>query len=229
MKYLRLIHSHSLRRCLALAVAGLGVSAVGEGSSFPPIAPAGANYTVLVKGTSVPYRVSWSQLILKNAVDAPQATISSLSYVRSDISDPSKRPVIFAWGGGPAGSSISICFYLLCPKIASGTPEDQGTKLSDNASSLLDIADIVIIDAPQTGFNRELTPGGGKPYWGLKGDERAFEALIRDWLLTEKRTMSAVIFAGVSYGGGRLCARTNKHSGVSPLGRNVDSTGLGRR
>ncbi len=54
--------------------------------------------------------------------------------------------------------------------------------LVDNPGSLLDVADLVFIDPPGTGFS-QLTKGTDpKKYYGLKQDGRAVADVIRRWI-----------------------------------------------
>jgi carboxypeptidase C (cathepsin A) len=70
--------------------------------------------------------------------------------------------------------------------------------------ALLDIADIVMVDPVGTGFNRELRPGGLKPYLSVATDARAVETLIRRWLKDHRREHSPIVLLGESYGGTRV-------------------------
>jgi carboxypeptidase C (cathepsin A) len=93
---------------------------------------------------------------------------------------------------------------MLCPRLLTGSNESTTRTFVDNPGTLMDVTDVVIIDAVGMGFSRDLAKKGGKPYWGVRGDAAAFEALIRDWLGKNERRESPVYLLGVSYGGYRL-------------------------
>ncbi|MEX0342415.1 MAG: S10 family peptidase, partial [Erythrobacter sp.] len=72
--------------------------------------------------------------------------------------------------------------------------------LVDNPDSLLDVADLVFIDPPGTGFSY-LTPGTDpKKYYGLREDARAVAEVIRRWINDNGRWNSPKYLGGESYG-----------------------------
>jgi carboxypeptidase C (cathepsin A) len=201
------------RVCCCLLWAGVLLTGPVLGAVQPgPIASVSSPRAIAIRGATVSYDASFSQLVLPSPAGVPQATISALSYVRSGANQSQERPVLFAWGGGPAGASWEVCFLLLCPKLLAGSDAGATRAFVDNPGTLLDVADIVIIDAVGTGFSRELAKDGGKPYWGVVGDAQAVEALIRQWLQTHGRPAAPVYLLGVSYGGFRL-GEVAKHVG----------------
>ena len=123
--------------------------------------------------------------------------------MRSDVQDKRHRPIIFAWAGGPGSSSAELAFGFLGPKRLT-SPDSKGIReLIAYPDSLLDVADLVVIDPPGTGFSRELVPRGNKEYWSINGDAAAFNSFIRNWLATHGRLDSPIFFLGESYGGFR--------------------------
>jgi carboxypeptidase C (cathepsin A) len=174
------------------------------------IGPATSTHTVTLHGRPVTYEVTWSGMTLPPGATRPDTTISATSYVRTD--EPGmQRPVAFAFNGGPGASSTPLHFGLLGPR-ARTTPAPGGPTAAasfvDNPDSLLDIADLVLIDPVGTGFNEELRPGGNQPYLTVATDAKAVETLIREWLADRGRTSSPVVLIGESYGGTRLAQLT---------------------
>ncbi len=177
--------------------------------AFAPFVHAGApaggvQHTLQLKSGALPYRAIWTETVLSDKDGKPQATISSTSYVRDGVKDASQRPVLFAFNGGPGASSSPLHTGLLGPKIAGKADANGKRTFTDNADTLLDIVDVVLIDPVGTGFNRELAPGGMKAYLTVDSDAKAAETVIRDWLKQHGRTGSPVFIAGESYGGYRL-------------------------
>jgi carboxypeptidase C (cathepsin A) len=173
-------------------------------STHDLIAPASSHHAIRAGNLTIPYWAAWSETVLRDAAGIPQATISATSYVRDDIHDRARRPVLFAFNGGPGASSSPLHFGILGPRRM--TDQDASGKRSfvDNPQTLLDVADLVMIDPVGTGFSRELMPGGGHAYWSPSGDSKAVQTLIRDWLRDAGRTDSPVYIVGESYGGYRL-------------------------
>jgi carboxypeptidase C (cathepsin A) len=162
------------------------------------------------------YTATWSEIALKDITGQPQATISTTSYERSGVPS-AKRPVVFVFAGGPGAASLTLNYGLFGPesRIVEGAPSfgepvdtlPDGrvvpTRFAPNPDTLLDIADLVMVDTVGTGFSRELHPGGGQTFWSVQGDIDSSERAIRAWLSEHHRTGSPVYIAGESYGGFR--------------------------
>jgi carboxypeptidase C (cathepsin A) len=166
--------------------------------------PAGLPHTLALPAGPLAYRAIWTETVLHDKAGVPQATISTTAYLREGVANAATRPVLFAFNGGPGASSSPLHTGLLGPRLA-GKADAQGRRIfTDNPDTLLDIADIVLIDPVGTGFNRELQPGGMQAYLNVDGDAAATQAVIRAWLTQHGRTASPVFIAGESYGGYRL-------------------------
>jgi carboxypeptidase C (cathepsin A) len=182
------------------------------------IPAASSRHVVRAGDQSIPYVVNWSEKVLKTPDGQPQAAISATSYLRADVQDPARRPVVFAFNGGPGASSSPLHFGILGPRGLT-EPDPQGARIFfENAETLLDAADLVMIDPVGTGFSRELTAGGGQPYWNPAGDAKSVELLIREWLGENKRTGSPVFIIGESYGGYRLALMANEIADLNIAG-----------
>ena len=191
------------------------------------IAPASARRVVHIGGAEVPYLVTWSEMMLKNGAGEPQATISATSYVREDVADRASRPVLIAFNGGPGASSSPLHFEILGPMRLTKANAEGVRSLVENAETLLDAADLVMVDPVGTGFSRELRPGSGAPYWSPRGDALAMETMIRDWLQKNGRTGSPLYIAGESYGVYRLAAMAQNIADLNVAGLILISGGTG--
>jgi carboxypeptidase C (cathepsin A) len=124
--------------------------------------------------------------------------------------DPARRPVTFAFNGGPGSSSVWLHLGLLGPRrVLSGdagalTPPPYG--LADNPQTLLAHSDLVFIDPVSTGYSR--TVKGEKPadFHGFQGDLDSVGEVIRLWTSRNGRWMSPKFLAGESYGTLRAAA-----------------------
>jgi carboxypeptidase C (cathepsin A) len=153
-------------------------------------------------GRRLRYRASFVEQVLKDAQGKPQATLSATSYTLR-VRDPARRPLLFAFNGGPGASSSPLHFGAFGPKRT--LRRDDGSRaLVPNTQSLLVLADLVFIDPVSTGFSRVLPGGDGAPYWSVDGDARAVLEFIRHWVHTHGRAASPLYIAGESYGGFRL-------------------------
>ncbi len=75
-----------------------------------------------------------------------------------------RRPLTFAFNGGPGSSSVWLQLGALGPKHVmldpQGNPLPPPYKLVDNEFSILDVTDLVFIDPVSTGYSRAI-PGAG--------------------------------------------------------------------
>lgn len=117
---------------------------------------------------------------------------------------PAKRPVLFAFNGGPGSASVWLHMGVLGPKIVK--MEDDGSypappfELVDNPHSFLRFADLVFIDPIGTGYSRAAKPEFGKKFFGVDGDIASVGEFIRLWLTQNQRWSSPLYMMGESYG-----------------------------
>jgi carboxypeptidase C (cathepsin A) len=133
----------------------------------------------------------------------PRASVFMTSYTL-DEADRRRRPVTFAFNGGPGSSSVWLHLGLLGPRrVVSG---DAGSlvpppyDLVDNLETLLVHSDLVFIDPVATGYSRPID--GEKPgeYHGFTRDLESVGEVIRLWTSRNGRWMSPKFLAGESYG-----------------------------
>lgn len=167
---------------------------------------------VTINGRTISYDVIAKETFLLNDKDQPDASIFSFSYIKQGVSDPTTRPVMFVFNGGPGSASLWLHMGTFGPKrvdVATDGPTDDGAPpypVIDNVYSLLDVADLVFIDPVGTGFSRVLEDGEGKDHWGVEQDANSVGRFIRRWLTDNKRWNSPKYLAGESYGTTRAAA-----------------------
>ena len=175
-----------------------------------PAAPAPQVKTRDLSGTfggqRVPYRATIADTILTNEDGKAEAVIVTTSYVKTPV-DPT-RPVFFIYNGGPGSGSVWLQMGAFGPKrvaIPSDARDDGAPPypLVDNPESLLDVADLVFIDPPGTGFSYLTQGTDPKKYYGLKQDGRAVADVIRRWINDNGRWASPKYLGGESYGTSR--------------------------
>lgn len=139
----------------------------------------------------------------------PKAEVSITYYTLQDT-DVTRRPVTFAFNGGPGSSSVWLHLGLLGPRrVDSGdvgdlTPPPYG--LVDNLETLLHVSDLVFIDPVSTGYSRATEGEQAKPFHGFTGDLESVGEIIRLWTSRNDRWMSPKFLIGESYGGTRGAA-----------------------
>jgi carboxypeptidase C (cathepsin A) len=117
---------------------------------------------------------------------------------------PTQRPIVFLYNGGPGSATVWLHMGAFGPKRvvtrdAAYTPAAP-YGLTENAYSLLDVADLVFIDAPGAGFSRIAGKDKEKAFWGVDQDAHAFEQFILQFLSKYDRWNSPKYLFGESYG-----------------------------
>lgn len=157
-----------------------------------------SRHRITVRGTPIDYVAQAGDTILRDDRGRPAAGIFAFSYLRQAVST-SDRPVIFIYGGGPGGSSMSDNFLSMGPRYARAL-EGGGFAMADNSQCLIDAADLVFIDPVSSGFSRVMPGVPERKYWGRHEDVEAFALFVRTWLEEHGRKGSPIYIAGTSYG-----------------------------
>lgn len=135
--------------------------------------------------------------------DDKKAAFFYVAYTKDDA-DPVTRPIVFAFNGGPGSSTVWLHLGLFGPKRVEfdedGFPKGVPGKLIDNEYSILDVADVVHIDAIGTGLSRGLPKDKEKEYHHFSKDVEAFSDFIIAYLNKHGRWASPLYLAGESYG-----------------------------
>lgn len=136
-------------------------------------------------------------------VNEAKASFFFVAYTKDDA-DPATRPVLFCFNGGPGSSTVWLHLGLFGPKR--WQLDDEGfkmamqAKLVDNEYSILDMADVVCIDAIGTGFSKVKPEDKEKDFHHFKHDVEAFSRFIVHYLNRNGRWASPKYLAGESYG-----------------------------
>ena len=161
-------------------------------------------------GEKVAYTATASTQIFE--VNDKKAEFFYVSYTKDDA-DPATRPVLFCFNGGPGSSTVWLHLGLFGPKRMEFDPDGfkigmQG-KLTENEHSILDVADVVCVDAIGTGFSTTVKKKDEKDFHHFKHDVEAFSHFIVHYLNHNGRWASPKYLAGESYGTLRGAAIAN--------------------
>jgi carboxypeptidase C (cathepsin A) len=133
----------------------------------------------------------------------PQASFFHVAYTL-DGQAPAARPVTFFFNGGPGSASMWLHLGSFGPRrLATGMPSTALVSrfpLVDNAETLLDISDLVFVDAVGTGQSQAIAPATNRSFWGVDADARVFRDFIARWLSANGRQSSPRVIFGESYG-----------------------------
>jgi carboxypeptidase C (cathepsin A) len=170
-------------------------------------------HTIRIGGQTIPYKATASTTLLKNDAGDPTGLIYSVAYTRSDVKDPSTRPVSFLYNGGPGSATMWLHMGAFGPRRAS-TVDAAFTppapyKLVDNTESLLDKTDLVFIDAMGTGYSHAVGHANNRDFYGIDEDMAAFGQFIETYINRNDRWNSPKFLIGESYGTFRSAALGN--------------------
>lgn len=166
-------------------------------------------HTIHVNGQELHYTAVAGTLLLMKDDGKPKASIFYVSY-SLDGADKTKRPITFAFNGGPGSSSVWLHMGALGPKRVELTPDGQAVPppyhLVDNQGTALVYSDLVFIDPVTTGFSRNAPGEDPRQFHGLEGDVAEVGDFIRLYLSRYERWSSPKFLAGESYGTTRAAA-----------------------
>jgi carboxypeptidase C (cathepsin A) len=161
-------------------------------------------HSIQINGKTIAYTATAGTLVLKKDDTKPIASIFFVAYTRDDAGDKSKRPVTFAFNGGPGSSSVWLHLGALGPKrVVLGPNGEQPPppyRLVDNEDSLIEFTDLVFIDPVTTGYSRNAPGEDPKQFHGLEGDLNSIADFIRLYTGKFDRWSSPKFLAGESYG-----------------------------
>jgi carboxypeptidase C (cathepsin A) len=164
-------------------------------------------HTLVLGGTPIAYTATAGHLIARDpASGAAEASVFYVAYT-ADGADPATRPVTFFYNGGPGSASVWLHLGSFGPKrLVTGVPATTAATpfpLVDNSESLLDVTDLVFIDAVGTGLSEAISPFTNISFWGVDSDAALFRDFIERWLAANGRGSSPRFLYGESYGGPR--------------------------
>ena len=163
-----------------------------------------SRHAIEVGGETVEYDAVVGGIVLTDDEGEAAAELYYTAYFRTNGAPSAGRPLVFAYNGGPGSASFWLHMGIMGPRRVV-TPEvgPQGAPpypLEDNAYTVLDLADIVMVDPVGTGFSRTLGDTPGADYWGIDEDARSLAQFVRRFLSEHDRWNSPRYLLGESYG-----------------------------
>ncbi|MEQ8808445.1 MAG: carboxypeptidase [Imperialibacter sp.] len=158
--------------------------------------------TVKINGTSIELTAKAGTVQLRDENNEPIALFGFTSYVKEGA--PSTRPIVFSYNGGPGSSSFWLHMGVMGPKrIVVNDPNFNNAapyQLVNNDYSILDIADLVMIDPVGTGLSVPVGKAKFEDFWGVDQDIRSISLFITQYLIDNSRMNSPKFLLGESYG-----------------------------
>jgi carboxypeptidase C (cathepsin A) len=143
----------------------------------------------------------------------PEAAVFTTAYVLKG-GESGRRPVCFAFNGGPGSASVWLHLGALGPKRVQ--VNDDGSMplppyaVSDNPHSWFEHFDLVFVDPPHTGYSIAASEEARTKLLSVDGDVEALAEVMRAWLGRHRRWDSPVYLAGESYGTTRGAALADR-------------------
>jgi len=161
------------------------------------------HHQITINGRTLKYTATAGRLPIKRADGRIEAEMFFVAYTL-DGQDANKRPLTFAFNGGPGSASIWLHMGALGPRRVVMQPDGfmppPPYHIEDNQSTILDKSDLVFVDAINTGFSRAADAEQLRRFLGLKGDIEAFSEFIRLYITRNERWGSPLYMFGESYG-----------------------------
>ncbi len=180
-------------------------------ASRPKVETAGPNeekisqtsHTIRLDGREIKYTATTGTLPIRLDDGKIAARMFFVAYTK-DGENARTRPVSFLYNGGPGAATIWLHMGSFGPRHVQMADEGfqpaPPYRLVDNENSLLDVTDLVFVDAIDTGFSRVVGDTDNKQFHGVKGDLRAFGEFINEYLKEYSRWPSPKYLIGESYG-----------------------------
>jgi len=197
-------------------------------SEVPPVV---THHQITLDGKVLKYTATTGRLPIKRGDGKIEAEMFFVAYTL-DGQDASKRPLTFAFNGGPGSATIWLHMGALGPRRVVLQPDGflppSPYRITDNQYTLLDKSDVVVVDAISTGFSRAANAELSKQFLGVKGDIQAFSEFIRLYITRYERWSSPLFLLGESYGTTRAAGIAGylADQGISFNGITLVSTAL---
>ena len=158
--------------------------------------------SVTIDGKVINLNAKAGTLQLKDENNKPIALFGFTAYFKEGAGK--ERPIVFAYNGGPGSSSYWLHMGIMGPKriVVDDPNYNQGApyQLVNNEFSILDVADVVMMDPVGTGLSIPIGEATGKDFWGVDQDIRSVSLFIMQFLKEHGRLNSPKYILGESYG-----------------------------
>ena len=179
------------------------------GASLPTAAEITAvtHHTITLDGQQLAYTATAGHMTARRlGTGEAQASFFYVAYTL-DGAAPATRPVTFFYNGGPGSATVWLHLGSFGPKrLETGEPNMTAPApyaLVDNAESMLDLSDLVFVDAIGSGYSQAIAPNTNGSFWGVDADAAVFRDFVMTYVSVNQRASSPRFIYGESYGGPR--------------------------
>jgi len=161
------------------------------------------SHSLRLEGREIKYTATTGTLPIRLDSGQVVARMFFVAYTK-DGEDVRTRPLSFLYNGGPGAATIWLHMGSFAPKhvqmAEDGFQPAPPYRLVDNDNSLIDVSDLVFVDAISTGYSRTTQGNSSQQFHGQSGDLRAFGEFISAYLTHFSRWASPKYLIGESYG-----------------------------
>lgn len=195
-----------------VAVVLLTINSFGQPQEKPPVKKEveaeifTSNQQVTIQGKTINLNTETGTLKLRDENDSAIALFGFTHYSKQEkkINANPNRPIVFAFNGGPLSASFWLHMGILGPKrIVINDPDytkPAPYQVVNNEFSILDKADLVMIDPIGVGFSRPIGNAKWEDFWGVDQDIRSIGLFIEQFLIRTGKYNSPKYLLGESYG-----------------------------
>ncbi len=191
-----------------------------------------SRHQIVLGGITLNYTATAGHMTARSpGSGAPEASFFYVAYT-ADGRDPATRPVTFFYNGGPGSATVWLHLGSFGPRrLAAGAPSTSVPTpfaLVDNAESLLDVSDLVFVDAIGAGFSEAIAPNTNASFFGVDADAAVFRDFVMRYVALNGRAQSPKFLFGESYGTTRSAVLANllESAGVALKGIVLQSSAL---
>ncbi len=158
--------------------------------------------SVQIDGKTIALKAHAGTFKLRDEQNKPIALFGFTYYEKKNAE--ANRPIIFSFNGGPGSSSYWLHMGIMGPKrIVVNDPDftpGAPYQLVNNEYSILDMADVVMMDPIGTGLSVPIGDAKFEDFWGVDQDIRSISLFITQFLIEHGRMNSPKYLLGESYG-----------------------------
>lgn len=191
---------------LFILLISLAVFSQDQNKTEPKELPLGEIFTsthsVTIDGKTINLEAETGTVHLRDENDKPIALFGFTHYRKTGTED--HRPIVFAFNGGPLSASFWLHFGVLGPKRVEVTDTHYNKpapyRIVNNEYSILDKADLVMIDPVGVGLSKPIGDAKWTDFWGVDQDVRSIGLFIEQFLIRAKKLNAPKYLLGESYG-----------------------------
>lgn len=158
--------------------------------------------SVTIDGKKISLATETGTVQLRDENDKPIALFGFTHYKKTNSNK--NRPIVFAFNGGPLSASFWLHFGVLGPKRVEINDPDYTKpapyKVVNNEFSILNKADLVMVDPIGVGFSKPIGDSKWKDFWGVDQDIRSIGLFIEQFIIRSGKMNAPKYLLGESYG-----------------------------